>query len=694
MYKSSFMIPREIDLRCSSFYEILGGIKDLNPAANDSFKFWIKVLSNLTTMFAVPGWSVSADTLKVQTEPKVSKATAEHKLHPPNGTDKKNSRKRKRGHGSSNAVEVTEENLGDLWRKHIEEKSSDRSRSKEEGKEAKQGNEGKGTAFEEIEGVDGGSFEGFSEEDKFVGTIEEEAAPKKQKKKRKKDKAAGTVQANSFGDAADASQPLLKEQDEVEDGKSKYKQRKAKALKKCEQRAILQADGTLPPTRPEAVASHSTQTVPANPAKTANSSESSKAPDTLQKSTESNVTKLSKLPNPIERSRAPDSTSTPTLSIQPNTNLTPLQKRMAAKLTSARFRHLNQTLYTSPSDQAMRLFADSPRNYTSYHAGFRAQVAVWPQNPVEGFIEDVKARSRVSVPSQKKLWREQNKGKMKKQEGSNGDATAAGAATIRAGGDRADPLPRSRNGICAIVDLGCGDATLAGSLSPSAKSLGLRLLSFDLAKGDTPNAHLITVADISNLSAAGVRDATVDIAICCLSLMGTNWVDVVDECARIVRGGGEVWVAEIKSRFARPGLKNKKKTVGGIGKRKGNGNDKDGFRDGDDEAVPLEEETEGAKTNGGKDETDVGAFVAVFKKRGLVLKGEPDMANKMFVKMRFAKGFGAGMGKSVVGERGAEGRNETVGRGGRMFAKTKFVDEDAEEVDESKVLKPCVYKTR
>ena len=29
-----------------------------------------------------------------------------------------------------------------------------------------------------------------------------------------------------------------------------------------------------------------------------------------------------------------------------------------------------------------------------------------------------------------------------------------------------------------------------------------------------------------------------------------------------------------------------------------------------------------------------------------------------------------------------------------MFAKTRFVDEDAEEVDEGKVLKPCVYKTR
>ena len=642
-------------------------------------------------MFAVPGWSVSAENLKVQTEPKVFKATAVHKLQSSNGTDKKNPRKRKRGHRSSNSVEVTEENLGDLWRKHIEEKGSV---SKEGGNEAKQGNVGKGTAFEEIEGVDGGSFEGFSQEEMFDGTIEEEAAPKKKKKKGKKDKAAGTLEENAVGDAAEAPQSLPKEQDEVENGKSKYEQRRAKALKKRGQRAILQADGTLPPTRPEAVAGHSTQTVPPNPAEIANPLQSSKSPDTLRTSTGSEVTKLPKLPDPTELSRAPDSTPTPTLSIQTNTNLTPLQKRMAAKLTAARFRHLNETLYTTPSDQAMRLFAVSPQNYTSYHAGFRAQVAVWPQNPVEGFIKDIKARSKVSVPSQKKIWREQHKGKKQKQAGSNGDATAAGASPVRAGGDKVDPLPRSRNGICTIIDLGCGDATLAGSLSPSAKSLGLRLHSFDLAKGDTSNAHHITVADISNLSAAGVGDATVDIAICCLSLMGTNWVDVVDECARVVRGGGEVWVAEIKSRFARPGLKNKKRKGGGIGKRKSNGNGRDAFRDDDDEAVPLEEEIEGVNTNGGKDETDVGAFVEVFKKRGLVLKGEPDMANKMFVKMRFAKSFSAGVGKSVVGERLAEGRNESMGKGGSMFAKTKFVDEDAEEVDESKVLKPCVYKTR
>lgn len=643
-------------------------------------------------MLAVPGWSISVDALKSQTEPEASKLATEHKPDHPNGTDRKKSRKRKRGHGSSNALEITEENIGDLWRRYIEEKDLDQPKPRKQGEKTEQSNEGRDSPLEDINDVDGGSLEGSPEEDKLLGKANDDALlnnKKKKMRKRKDDNAAGTVQANDHQDAAETSPPFVKEQGKIEDGKSKYEQRKAKSLKKREQRALLQANGTLPPSRPEAVSNYPPKTAHTKPTQNAETPESSKVPDTPQKPTVTTSATIQKASGPSKPPRAPDTSQTPAQSLQP-TKLTPLQQRMAAKLTSARFRHLNQTLYTTPSDQAMRLFTDSPQNYTSYHAGFRAQVAVWPQNPVDGFIGDVKARSRVSVPSQKKLWREQKKGT--KPKGGNGDTTSIGTTNTVQAGEKLDPLPRSRNGICTIADLGCGDATLAGALTQSAKSLGLKLLSFDLAKGDTSNAHLITVADISNLSAAGVKDGTVDIAICCLSLMGTNWVDVVGECARIVRGGGEVWVAEIKSRFARPGVK-KKKAGGGIGRKKSSGKGQNGVGEEDDGEAMALEDVEDADSKGGKDETDVGAFVEVFRKRGLILKGEPDMANKMFVKMRFAKSVGARLEKGG-GERAAEGRNEKMKRG-NMHTKTKFVDEHVEEVDdESKVLKPCVYKTR
>lgn len=646
-------------------------------------------------MFAVPGWSISTDFLKTQTGSNASDtATVKNPGHPI-GTDKKKSRKRKRGHGSSNALEVTDENLGELWKRHIEEKSLDRPQPKKKENKVDQSNKGKDDALGEIENVDEGSFESFSEEDQTARSIEEKAPRKKKEKKGNRHKSTGSVQNNGLEDAAETTPQSLKEQGQVEDGKLKYEQRKARAVKKREHRALLRANGTLPPIRPKDVSSPPTKKTPANPTQTAKPSKSSKATDAPQEPTATESRKLPRAPEPPEPSRAPDATQTPATLPLPSTKLTPLQQRMAAKLTSARFRHLNQTLYTSPSDQAMRLFADSPQNYTSYHAGFRAQIAVWPQNPVLGFIDDIKARGMISVPSQKKLWREQKKKKGKKPKGGNGDATTT--TTNISGGEKLDLLPRSPNGICTVADLGCGDATLTGSLSPSAKSLNLKLLSFDLAKGDTPHAHLITVADISNLSGAGVKDGTVDIAICCLSLMSTNWVDIVDECARIVRAGGEVWVAEIKSRFARPGVKKKKQKKtgggGGIGRKKGAGKDDDeGEEDDYDGMVAVEEMEEHAKkSKGGKEETDVGAFVGVFAKRGLALKGDPDVANKMFVRMRFVKGLGARIGKSAGGgERG---------RGSRMYAKTRFVDDDdddddVEEVDEGKVLKPCVYKTR
>ena len=638
-------------------------------------------------MFPVPGWSISADTLRVQTEPNGPKAKAAtvHKSNQHPSLDTKKSRKRKRGHGSSSAVKVTDENLGDLWRKHIDAKILHQSQPRGKGKNGESNNEEKDDAFAEKKDVGGGAFEGFSKEDKPARRTEEDPPPKMRKRKRKEKDSSITIQGNGDKDASGTSPPLLNDQAEAQDGKSRYEHRISKALKRRGQKAVLQANGTLPPTRPEHVSSHPTKNAEAN---TSHTLKLSKGHNALPELT---VPDLPGEPGPPVSAKAPVSTQTPTPSV-PSTKLTPLQQRMAAKLTSARFRHLNQTLYTSPSGQAMRLFADSPQNYTSYHAGFRAQVAVWPQNPVDGFIEDIKARGTISVPSQKKFWREQKR--RKKPKGDNGDAAAVTTTTVN-GGRETDPLPRSPNGICTIIDLGCGDATLAGTLSPSAQSLGLKILSFDLATGDTPNGHLITVADISNLSTAGVKDRTVDIAVCCLSLMGTNWVDIVDECARIVRGGGEVWVAEIKSRFARPGIQKKKKVGGGIGRKKAAGKGKDAVGEEDDEALGLEE-LEDVETKGGnKDETDVGAFVEVFGKRGLVLKGEPDMANIMFVRMRFTRSPDRRV-KKGDGERVAGTGKGNMGRS-KMYMKTKFVDDndgDAEEVDESKVLKPCVYKTR
>ena len=187
--------------------------------------------------------------------------------------------------------------------------------------------------------------------------------------------------------------------------------------------------------------------------------------------------------------------------------------------------------------------------------------------------------------------------------------------------------------------------------------------------------------------------------------MGTNWVSCVDEAARVVRWGGEAWVAEIKSRFARVG---NNKGQGGIGKaengsgrnvkkrkKKGAGIEDDDNGIDDDDIVEVDSDPDilvpgkGDKSKRGRDdETDVGPFVEVWRRRGFELKGEADLSNKMFVRMRFVK-------------RGAsKGNEETLGQAtvmGKMGAKSKFIESENHEMDsaeEAKVLKPCLYKLR
>ncbi|MCJ1277341.1 25S rRNA (adenine645-N1)-methyltransferase [Puttea exsequens] len=625
-------------------------------------------------MFAVPGWSVSTEGLKAQTESRHSQAIETRALNETNGTDPR-SKKRKRGRSSSKGIEVTGENLAELWRKHILEKHVGLSKNYVEGLgESPIKTSSENQRDVERNGIKSNEGDPGQKNANNVGSRGEEQRKlaKKRKKKNKqremeegRDIKYGESSAPPSNDVETVAATMPAERAHPDDdGKSRYERRKAKNARKREQRVQLQAIGALPPARPPPNFNSQSQeissiTKPIRLAVTPNSSNASQ--EELIKET-------------LNPPQAPNQSVPHAMTA----TLTPLQQRMAAKLTSARFRHLNQTLYTSPSTEAMRLFTESPQAYVSYHAGFRAQVEAWPQNPVDEFIEDVKSRGGLKISSQKRMWRDMRKGK--KLKGHVEDEVTLQGETRRL----VDPLPRT-HGACIIADLGCGDAHLAALLQSVNKSLNLNILSFDLAKGDTRNAHLITVADSSNLVAAGVKGSSIDVAICCLSLMGTNWMDVVDECARIVRTGGELWIAEIKSRFARP--KESKRKGDGIGKqKKGKKGKVEVEENEDDEAIALEELDDAKKL---EDRTDVSDFVEVVRKRGFNLKGEPDVTNKMFVKMRFVR-----MARPDRGAENGKGGKARFGDGFRgKQGKGSFLDEVV-DVDESKVLKPCVYKTR
>ncbi|KAI1186248.1 methyltransferase-domain-containing protein [Nemania serpens] len=348
----------------------------------------------------------------------------------------------------------------------------------------------------------------------------------------------------------------------------------------------------------------------------------------------------------------------------PVPKLTPMQAAMREKLVSARFRHLNETLYTKPSDEAFQLFQDSPEMFQEYHEGFRRQVNVWPENPVDGYIEDIRLRGRQRYPH-------------KPKPGQTAPTTTP----------EVHPLVRT-NGTCTIADLGCGDAKLATVLQSEKRKLNINILSYDL---QSPSA-LVTKADIANLPLA---DGSVDVVIFCLALMGTNWLDFIEEAYRILHWKGELWVAEIKSRFGHVSNKNKNAPVNhSVGNRRKN-QEKKGKGKGKD-AEPQEDHNAdlAIEVDGGEDrrqETDVTAFVEALRRRGFVPQGDEktavDMRNKMFVKMHFIKAAQPSVGKGVV-----EARDS--GRGGKRGG-VKFIDtEEPKVVDESKILKPSVYKIR
>ncbi|EGX92968.1 Methyltransferase-related protein [Cordyceps militaris CM01] len=332
--------------------------------------------------------------------------------------------------------------------------------------------------------------------------------------------------------------------------------------------------------------------------------------------------------------------------------LTPLQAAMREKLVSARFRHLNETLYTKPSEESFSLFQDSPEMFDEYHEGFRRQVKVWPENPVDSFLQDIRSRGKIRQPF---------KGKP--------GARPSSLAT--------SPLPRT-GGTCTIADLGCGDAALAQSLQADQGKMRINVQSYDL---QSPHA-LVTKADIANLP---LEDGAVNVAIFCLALMGTNWIDFVEEAFRVLHWKGELWVAEIKSRFGpvrgkhapvEHSVGNRKKVV-----KKGKGGDAA-------DPMDLAVEVDGAEDN--RRATDVSAFVDALQKRGFVLSGERseaiDLSNKMFVKMRFTKGATPTKGRAAQAPEPGRGRKPTY--------TTKLTEEEDNGVNESTILKPCVYKIR
>ncbi|WVR06289.1 hypothetical protein IAU60_003319 [Kwoniella sp. DSM 27419] len=221
-------------------------------------------------------------------------------------------------------------------------------------------------------------------------------------------------------------------------------------------------------------------------------------------------------------------------------NLTDMQQKMQAKLEGARFRWINEQLYSTPSTEAVAMMKKDPKIFADYHQTHRLLTSGWPQPPLPHIIKTL------------------------------------------------TPLPAGT----VIADLGCGDAGLARALVPQGKIV----LSYDLVgdsgvPGSATNAaeekkqaaggwvveadFLEKVplpgrpggfdSDVEQVEGAGKKNKksrpkgnggrnprsseVVDVVVCCLSLMGVNWVGGIAEACRVLKQGGTLQVAEVTSRF-------------------------------------------------------------------------------------------------------------------------------------------------
>lgn len=68
-----------------------------------------------------------------------------------------------------------------------------------------------------------------------------------------------------------------------------------------------------------------------------------------------------------------------------------LMKKMTSRIDGARFRWINEQLYTVTGDQAQNMFTDDPSLFDVYHKGFSTQLSKWPVNPLDRVISYVKS---------------------------------------------------------------------------------------------------------------------------------------------------------------------------------------------------------------------------------------------------------------------------------------------------------------
>ncbi|KAM0035606.1 putative 25S rRNA (adenine(645)-N(1))-methyltransferase [Helianthus debilis subsp. tardiflorus] len=94
---------------------------------------------------------------------------------------------------------------------------------------------------------------------------------------------------------------------------------------------------------------------------------------------------------------------------------------------------------------------------------------------------------------------------------------------------------KDHNSSLVVADFGCGDARLA-------KGVKNKVFSIDLVANDPS----VIACDMSKTP---LDSSSIDVAVFCLSLMGTDFPSFIKEAHRVLKQNGWLLIAEVRSRF-------------------------------------------------------------------------------------------------------------------------------------------------
>ncbi|KAI3388187.1 hypothetical protein SNEBB_006233 [Seison nebaliae] len=158
---------------------------------------------------------------------------------------------------------------------------------------------------------------------------------------------------------------------------------------------------------------------------------------------------------------------------------------MKKRLEGSEFRKMNEKLYKNNPNESFLHFQKNKKEYEKYHSIYKKQINDWPYNPLNRIIKFINTK-----------------------------------------------FPANS----VIADLGCGDARLAKEVKQK------KVFSIDL---NSSNKSVICC----NIEKTPLDNESIDIVNFCLSLMGIEQTNMINEANRIMKIDGSLIITEILSRF-------------------------------------------------------------------------------------------------------------------------------------------------